>query len=388
MITTLLLSMVGAGLADDFNLSFVSSGMTAKMGGYVPVRAEMKSEATGVKKAPSSLSSPMYGTFVFGEKSFAFVLDEKADGSQALFVDSNADGDFTNDTPAKWDARKQGESTMYFGSATVKIDGQDAAVSMYRFDKNDPGRAALKNTVLYYGDFGYSGKATIGGKTYNVAMAGFPGDKARMWVDRNANGKSEGRSESVVVGSPFNFEGKSYVISYSGGKLSVGASEKQVEEIPLPPNLSVGQKVVPFDAETINGEKISFPKSYKGKVVLLDFWATWCGPCIAELPNVIKAYETHHDKGFEILGISLDQANMKDKVNAFTKERNMPWAQIYEGKFWDVSLVKRYGVEGIPFVLLVDGDTGEILADHSKLRGPQIVDTVGTALLNKSKGGK
>ncbi len=387
MTLSILALAVASPMADGFDLKFSPTGMTAKMGGYIPVRAEMNADASAVKKAPAGLANPMYGKLVFGDKSFAFVFDEMSDGSQKLYVDSNGDGDLTNDPAPKWDPRKQGDMTMYFGSATVKIEGQDAAVTMYKFDKNDPGRAALKNTLLFYGDFGYQGKATIGGKTYSVAMAGFPGDKVRLWVDRNANGKSDGRSESVVVGAPFNFEGKSYVISYTGGKFNVGNSDKQVEEFPLPPDLSIGKNALPFDAETITGEKISFPGSFKGKVVLLDFWATWCGPCIAELPNVIKAYETHHDKGFEILGISLDQANMKDKVMAFTKERNMPWAQVYEGKYWDVSLVKKYGVEGIPFVLLVDGDTGKILARENKLRGPQIVETVGAALLNKSKGG-
>lgn len=389
MITTTILALAAASpMADGFDLKFSPSGMTAKMGGYVPVRAEMNADASSVKKAPTGLSSPMYGKLVFGDKSFAFVFDELSDGSQRLFVDSNGDGDLTNDPAPKWDARKQGASTMYFGSSTVKIEGQDAAVTMYKFDKNDPNRAALKNTLLYYGDFGYQGKATIGGKTYSIAMAGLPADKARLWVDRNANGKSDGRSESVAVGAPFNFEGKSYLIAYSAGSLSVKMSEKQVEEIPLPPDLSVGKKVLAFEAETITGEKVSFPGSYKGKVVLLDFWATWCGPCIAELPNVIKAYETHHGNGFEILSVSLDQENMKEKVMAFTKDHNMPWAQIYEGKYWDVSLVRKYGVEGIPFVLLVDGDTGEILADASKLRGPQIVNTIASALQKKGKSGK
>lgn len=387
MITASILALALAGSADGFDLKFVSSGMTAKMGGYMPIRAEMNSDASAVKKAPGGLASPMYGKLTFGNRTFAFILDELADGTQKLYVDTNADGDLTNDPAPKWDPRKQGDLTTYSGFATVKIDGQDASVNMHRFDKNDPGRAALKSTLLFYGDFGYQGKATIGGKTYTVAMVGFPADRARMWFDRNANGKSDGRSESIIVGLPFNFEGTSYVIAFKDGKLTTELSPKDVEEFPLPPDLSVGNKALAFDAETITGEKISFPKSYKGKVVLLDFWATWCGPCIAELPNVIKAYETHHDKGFEILGISLDQPNMKEKVMAFTKERNMPWAQIYEGKFWDVSLVKKYGVEGIPFVLLVDGDTGEVLANASKLRGPQIVDTIGKALLNKSKGG-
>jgi hypothetical protein len=101
------------------------------------------------------------------------------------------------------------------------------------------------------------------------------------------------------------------------------------------------------------------------------------------LPHVTEAYAKYSGQGFEILGISLDQPNMAEKLAQFTKERNMPWKQIYEGKYWDVSLVKDFGVQGIPFVLLIDGDTGEILADASTLRGPQLLKTIESSLAKK-----
>src|SRR6266700_658953 len=78
---------------------------------------------------------------------------------------------------------------------------------------------------------------------------------------------------------------------------------------------------------------------------------------------VAAAYQQYHPQGLEILGISLDQANAAAKLAAFTKENNMPWPQVYDGKYWRAALAVQYGVESIPQPILVDGDTGIILAE-------------------------
>lgn len=102
----------------------------------------------------------------------------------------------------------------------------------------------------------------------------------------------------------------------------------------------------PFDQETL-----------AGKVVLVDFWATWCGPCIAEIPNVLAAWEKYHDKGFEVVGISLDTD--RDALEGFLKEREIPWTILYEepkGQGWQHPLATYYGITGIPTVILVGRD--------------------------------
>jgi thiol-disulfide isomerase/thioredoxin len=98
-------------------------------------------------------------------------------------------------------------------------------------------------------------------------------------------------------------------------------------------------------------------KTLAGKVVLVDFWATWCGPCIAEMPNVLAAYEKYHDKGFEVVGISLDTD--RDALEAFLKEREIPWTILFEtpeGQGWQHPLAAYYGITGIPTVILVGRD--------------------------------
>lgn len=371
--------------ADGVQLTFVPSNMTQKLGGYRPVRADMVEEFEGLKM-PAGLTAPKYGKLDFGGKSFAFVLDEPPSGSAKLIVDSNGNSDLTDDPPASWSGRTQNGLTMFSGTAHVTLNGHKASVNMYRFDPKDPSRPQLKSTMLYYADFGFTGTATIGGKSFPIAFAGEVDKSIFIWIDRNADGRSQSRAETLSIGKPFNLGNGSYVLSIQNGSIGVAKSSTEVAEIPLPPDLRVGKLALAFSATTMNGGEVKFPESYKGKVVLLDFWATWCGPCIAELPNVTKAFETFHSKGFEILSISLDDKDMTDKVNAFTREHKMPWPQIYEGKGWECSLVQKYGVEGIPFVLLVDGDTGKILADASKLRGPQISTTIESALRAKFGG--
>lgn len=112
----------------------------------------------------------------------------------------------------------------------------------------------------------------------------------------------------------------------------------------------IGKPAPDFQVIDLQGQEISLEK-YRGQVVLLDFWATWCFPCRAEMPYLKRVYDTYKDQDFEIIGISLDQT--ADVVDSYTKKQNITWRQFLDSTG---TVAKRYNVTGIPATFLIDGD--------------------------------
>jgi thiol-disulfide isomerase/thioredoxin/predicted secreted protein len=128
----------------------------------------------------------------------------------------------------------------------------------------------------------------------------------------------------------------------------------------------VGEEAPNFTAQTPEGKDLSL-KDLRGKVLLVDFWASWCGPCRRENPNVVRVYNKYKDKGFDILGVSLD--TKKDRWLGAIAKDGLTWNHVSDLKGWSSDPAKMYGVRGIPFTILLDKD-GKVIAKN--LRGPQL----------------
>jgi thiol-disulfide isomerase/thioredoxin len=147
---------------------------------------------------------------------------------------------------------------------------------------------------------------------------------------------------------------------------AAGAKLRQVDGVGKPFEISF--------TDAITGKTID-NKSLKGKVVVVDFWATWCGPCVAEMPKMKQLYGEYKDKGVEFVGISLDAPESEgglDKLKKFVAENQIPWPQYYQGDGWKSEFSSSWGINSIPAIFIVDHE-GKLYSTSARGKLEQLI---------------
>jgi peroxiredoxin len=176
------------------------------------------------------------------------------------------------------------------------------------------------------------------------------------------------KAAELVKQLKVDFQGTEFVVELEKREAAEQAAQK------IQASLVMGTKFPDFNEKDTSGKPLSIA-NYQGKVVLLDFWATSSASSRAELPYVMSAYGKYHDRGLEIIGISLDQDPAK--FTEFTKAMGLNWPQYFDGQGWQNKLAVKYGVEKLPATYLLDRE-GKIIGKD--LHGEALLDAVAKAL--------
>lgn len=222
-------------------------------------------------------------------------------------------------------------------------------------------------------------------------------DTAKMsQIERAADDVSKEMSaaqKAFIKNNPSSFVTPSILRSLSyemeAGEIeaAINAMDTSVSKIPVVQELKVrleamkrvatGQKAPDFTLNDVNGNPVSLSSKIGSKLLLVDFWAAWCGPCRQENPNVVKVYNEFKNKGFDVFGVSLDQSK-DDWVKAIADDK-LTWTHVSDLKYWSSDAAKLYAVNSIPANFLLD-ETGTIIGRN--LRGNDLREKVKELLSN------
>lgn len=332
---------------------------------YHPKRIELRKEPSESNLVLPELRSaePLYGRLEMGNSDdpiISILLDETHDqGISFLYIDKNNNEDFTDDDEATWDEVKRDYmikevliDVAYNGIAPQTVP---YPVSFYRYKNR------LKDSIVAFRNGYREGKLAINDTVYRLAIFddNLDGlfdemDKGAIVIDLNLDGALNGKTDSdeyFSLKNAFAFGQETLRIKHispAGDLLTFAA----IDSFFTPrQTLSQDLDAPVFRSLDINGNLVDFEK-HKNKVVLIDFWATWCKPWEEELGALKKDYERYHSRGFDIIGMSLDYE--VSAVSEYVRENNIDWPQIADGNGWYMSFVDVFKVDALPRNFLID----------------------------------
>jgi len=328
---------------------------------FVPIR-QKPAGLTGAAKFGFNLT--------FGGLNRSWVLDGDDRQGYVLYADLNGNGDLADDAPLRFTNDGGKYSVVLKQTVTEKIDGREENYPVeLRLDvgavtKPDQGDPQLALTIS--GETLRRGVIRVGGREVAFGLTGSQGvynwDYNRVYFDLNGDGQLDmttpKSAESYVVREKYvNLAGASYefTVDRHGRSLTL---KPLAEKLPDRAALEPGSATPEFSFTDINGKPHRL-SDYRGKVVLLDFWGVWCGPCVAEAPKLAAIYKRLHQKGFEVIGIHMGKEI--EPLRKFIAEKGMTWAQATEDQHG--ALHQLFRVDGWPTYYLI-GKDGTIRANN------------------------
>jgi len=373
-------AVVSSAGAQTSALTLDQKGAIKARLGYFPVQLKLSDvKPSQITKEPSYRAKPKYGIIHVGngpKSDFVFALDEPADADFKIYIDKNRNGDLTDDGDGAWNTKRTKGRVMYgvmdvtlrasYGTATHETGSSDYSLGMYRF----PDLPSL----ITYRETSRNGRITLDGKGHRAILVENDADgiyskttlpsvkvaDARpLWLLVDLN--DDGKLVQVDARGPFKLAGKAYEarVSADGFNLTLTPTTKAVAEAPKPAAapalLKAGIPAPSFVAEKWGGGNLSLA-DYKGKVVILDFWATWCGPCQKSMPHVEKVYKQLQGQDVAVVGVCVwdDRDAYKEWVPKNQSKYSFQFAFDPAGRAATNIAAKLFNVSGIPTTYIID----------------------------------
>jgi len=317
---------------------------------------------TGLRLPKLRSPQPMFGALKLGNSAdslVSLVLDEAPDGRFSyLYIDRNNNEDLTDDGDGSWDeVKNQYRSKEALIDVYYREFDQKAPVpypvTFYRYRKRHQG------LIVAYRNGYREGEIALRDTSYRIAVLdddtdGLFDGKGALVIDVNRDGHLEGLTDSPEffnLWEPFNIGGITYRvkrITPPGDVLTVTLADTLVYP---KATLEVGMRPPRFRTVGLNGEVVDLDR-YQNKVVLLDFWATWCRPWEDNLPYLKRTFQRYRELGFEIIGVNLDYD--LTAVHTYLEENGIEWTQVASGRGWESGLAEIFKVDALPRNYLLD----------------------------------